>query len=97
MIPSGKLYLDPGAVEAIQHGGKSLLAAGIIEVEGEFQPHDAVELCDNAGVEIAKGIVNYSNTELRKIQGKKTNQIAQILGYEGADTVIHRDNLVLSS
>ncbi|NEQ95646.1 MAG: glutamate 5-kinase [Cyanothece sp. SIO2G6] len=97
LIPSGKLYLDSGAVNAIQHGGKSLLAAGITEIEGKFHPNDAVQLCDAAGVEIARGIVNYGNNELRKIQGKKTSQISQILGHGGADTVIHRDNLVLSS
>ena len=97
LIPGGKLYLDHGAVQAIQNAGKSLLAAGIIEVEGEFQPNDAVQLCDQAGIEVARGIVNYSNTELQKIQGKQSAQIPHILGYEGAETVIHRDNLVLSA
>jgi len=96
LIPAGKLYLDAGAVKAIAQAGKSLLAAGITLIEGEFQPRDAVQLCDQHGNEIARGIVNYSSTDLQKIRGHHSDQIAQILGHEGAETVIHRDNLVLS-
>lgn len=96
LIAHGKVYLDPGAVDAICHGGKSLLAAGVTDVEGSFQANDAVQVCDRAGIEIARGIVNYSNVELAKIQGQKSTKILDILGYEGAETVIHRDNLVLS-
>lgn len=96
LIPAGKLYLDQGAVTAIRQAGRSLLAAGITEVEGEFQSQDAVQLCDTVGQEIARGIVNYSSTELQKIRGCHSDQIPKILGYEGAETVVHRDNLVLS-
>lgn len=95
LIPSGKLYLDSGAVKAISLGGKSLLAAGITGVEGEFYAQEAVQLCDQSGIEIARGLVNYSSAELRQIQGRKSTDIAAILGYPGAETVIHRDNLVL--
>jgi glutamate 5-kinase len=97
MIPVGKIYLDAGAVKAVQQAGKSLLAAGITRVSGEFQPRDAVQLCDGAGLEIARGIVNYSSGELEKIRGAQSEAIAQILGYEGEETIVHRDNLVLSS
>jgi glutamate 5-kinase len=96
LIPTGKLYLDEGAVRAISLGGKSLLAAGIKTVEGEFNASDAVVLSDEGGREIARGLVNYSSEELQKIQGCQSNQIPLILGYAGAETVIHRDNLVLS-
>ena len=96
LIVRGKVYLDSGAVNAVRHGGKSLLAAGITAVEGTFHANDAVEVCDRTGLEIARGIVNYSNVELTKIQGQKSAKIPEILGYEGAETVIHRDNLVLS-
>ncbi|MCU0526990.1 MAG: glutamate 5-kinase [Elainella sp. Prado103] len=96
LVPAGKLYLDAGAVKAIQQSGKSLLAAGITEVEGEFQSQDAVQLCDPIGQEIARGIVNYSSLELQKIRGHHSEEILQILGYDGAETVVHRDNLVLS-
>jgi len=97
LIPAGKLYLDAGAVRAICQSGKSLLAAGIHTVEGEFQRQNAVELCDRDGREIARGLVNYSSTELQKIQGRRSDEIATILGYASAETVVHRDNLVLSS
>jgi glutamate 5-kinase len=97
LVAAGKLYLDAGAVKALCQSGKSLLAAGIKEVEGEFQSQDAVQLCDLAGQEIARGIVNYSSSELQKILGHHSDQIAKILGYVGEETVVHRDNLVLSS
>lgn len=96
LVPAGKLYLDQGAVRAIQEAGKSLLAAGVQEVEGEFQSQDAVQLCDLSGQEVARGIVNYSHSELQKIRGSHSDEIAKILGYEGEETVVHRDNLVLS-
>lgn len=95
LVTTGKLYLDAGAVKAIRDAGKSLLAAGIQAVEGEFQAQDAVQLCDSDGHEIARGLVNYSSGELRQIQGRRSDEIPQLLGYEGADTVIHRDNLVV--
>jgi glutamate 5-kinase len=96
LIPAGKLYLDNGAVKAIQTGGKSLLPAGITEIEGEFDQRSAVQLCDAQGHEIARGIVNYSHTELAQIIGHQSEEISQILGYAGVDTVVHRDNLVIS-
>lgn len=95
LVPSGRLYLDAGAVRAICKAGKSLLAAGITELEGEFQQQDAVQLCNSDGDEIARGIVNYSHQELQRILGKRSDEIAEVLGYAGADTVVHRDNLVL--
>jgi glutamate 5-kinase len=95
LIAVGKLYLDRGAVEAICQAGKSLLAAGITAVEGEFYSQEAVQLCDSSGREIARGIVNYSSVELRQIQGRKSTEIPAILGYAGAETVVHRNNLVL--
>ncbi len=96
LVPAGRLYLDKGAVAAIRQAGRSLLAAGIVEVEGEFQTQDAVRLCDHHGQEIARGIVNYGSSELQKIRGARSEQIPQILGYAGAETVVHRDNLVIS-
>ena len=96
VMPAGKLYLDTGAVKAIQQAGKSLLAAGITEIEGEFDRQAAVQICDVSGKEIGRGIVNYSHVELSKILGCQSEDIPQILGYEGAETVIHRDNLVIA-
>ncbi|BAU07011.1 glutamate 5-kinase [Fischerella major NIES-592] len=96
LVPSGKLYLDEGAVVAISQAGKSLLAAGITALAGEFDAQDAVLLCDSKGNEIARGIVNYSKAELQQICGRHSSEIPVILGYEGAETVVHRDNLVLT-
>ncbi|MGD1906954.1 MAG: glutamate 5-kinase [Leptolyngbyaceae cyanobacterium] len=97
LVPAGKLYLDNGAVRAICQGGRSLLAAGITEVEGEFERQDAVQLYGPDGQEVGRGLVNYGRTELQQIQGHHSEEIAQILGYDGAETVIHRDNLVVQA
>jgi glutamate 5-kinase len=96
LVPAGKLYLDDGAIAAILQAGKSLLAAGIKTVEGEFDNQEAVKLCDSNGNEIARGLVNYNSEELQKIRGCHSRDIEGILGYAGAETVIHRDNLVLT-
>ncbi|MEL6163522.1 MAG: glutamate 5-kinase, partial [Cyanobacteria bacterium J06628_3] len=95
LLPEGKLYLDAGAIIAISGGGKSLLPAGITAIEGEFKPNEAVQLCSKNGKEIARGLVNYSSSELEKIRGRRSIEIPEILGYQGVETVVHRDNLVL--
>ncbi|QHG15180.1 glutamate 5-kinase [Nostoc sp. ATCC 53789] len=95
LLPAGKLYLDEGAIAAISLAGKSLLAAGIKALEGEFDIQDAVQLCDSNGNEIARGLVNYNSNDLQKIRGCHSREIPTILGYAGVETVIHRDNLVL--
>lgn len=96
LVTVGKVYLDPGAVRAIISDGKSLLPAGIVRIEGDFDANDAVQLCDDLGLEIGRGIVNYSSSELDRIHGHRSSDIVDLLGYVGEDTVIHRDNLVLS-
>lgn len=95
LMPLGKLYLDDGAVRAICEKNKSLLPAGITQIEGEFAASDCVILCNNLGEEIGRGIVNYTKTEIEKIKGHHSEKIAEILGYVGAETVVHRDNLVV--
>nr|WP_206814036.1 glutamate 5-kinase [Chroococcus sp. FPU101] len=97
LLPMGKLYLDAGAVNAICYQGKSLLAAGITRIEGDFSASDAVQLCDLQGHEIARGLVNYNSNEIERIKGHHSETIPELLGYEGAETVIHRDNLVVLS
>jgi len=93
--PAGRLYLDAGAVQAITSAGKSLLAAGITHVEGNFQPQDTVVLCTPDQQDVARGIVNYGDQDLRQILGRQSHEIPEILGY-GSATVVHRDNLALS-
>ncbi len=95
LLPSGKIYLDQGAIRAICRQGKSLLAAGITKVEGQFEASDAIQLCDQQGQEVARGIVNYSSLDIEKIKGHHSDKIADILGYGGAETIVHRDNLVI--
>lgn len=91
----GSLVVDDGAARALVEGGKSLLPAGIISIEGEFDIGDAVYCTNSQGSRIAKGLTNYSSAEIRKFKGKKTSEIEEVLGYKYSEEVIHRDNLVL--
>lgn len=91
----GRLHLDEGAARAILEGGKSLLPIGVKEVEGSFQRGDLVACIDPEGREIARGLVNYSAEECRKLRGEPSYRIAEILGYVDEPELIHRDNLVL--
>ncbi len=91
----GRLYLDPGAVAALLHKGRSLLPSGIVKVDGSFEGGDAVSCIDENGAEVARGLVNYSAREIEKIKGARTTEIEKRLGYKFSDEVIHRDNLVL--
>ncbi|MHB1399862.1 MAG: glutamate 5-kinase [Trichloromonadaceae bacterium] len=93
--PRGKLFVDEGAVRAVVSHGKSLLPSGIQGVEGGFERGDAVRLCDLNGREFAKGVINYTLSELLRIMGKKSSEINEVLGYKYGDEVVHRDNLVL--
>lgn len=92
----GKIYLDDGAAGAIVHRGKSLLPSGIVKVEGDFGVGDPVLCLAADGRIIAKGLVNYSAEEVRKIQGLKTSKIEQVLGYKHYDEVMHRDNMAVT-
>jgi len=91
----GKIFVDDGAKEAVLKKGCSLLASGISGVEGKFSFGDLVQICDGQGVEIARGLTNYSEEEVLKIKGAKTANIELILGYKSYDEVIHRNNLVI--
>ncbi|MBI5182631.1 MAG: glutamate 5-kinase [Nitrospirae bacterium] len=93
--PAGSLILDDGAKNALLKRGKSLLSSGITDVEGSFDSGDAVSCVGTNGKEIARGIVNYSSEEIKRIKGLKTTEIEKALGYKYFDEVIHRDNLVI--
>lgn len=93
--PAGSLILDDGAKNALLKKGKSLLSSGITGIEGNFDSGDAVSCVSPNGKEIARGIVNYSSEEIKRIKGLKTTEIEKILGYKYFDEVIHRDNLVI--
>jgi len=92
----GRLILDSGALSALKKNGKSLLPVGVTSVEGSFHKGDLVKCTDSQGIEIARGLVNYSSTETAKIIGKKSTSIVDILGYSESDVLIHRDNLSLN-
>ncbi len=92
---SGRLRLDDGAASALRHDGVSLLSVGVTAVEGNFQRGEVVSCTTADGVEVARGLVNYNSQESRLIQGRSSDQMADILGYIDETELIHRDNLVL--
>ncbi len=94
--PRGKYVLDDGARKAIAQRGRSLLAIGITAVQGDFSKGEVVSLVDSAGVEFARGLTNFGAHDARRIAGKRTEQIAEILGSLPYDEVIHCDNLVVT-
>jgi len=93
----GKLVLDDGAVKVLQAAGSSLLAVGVTGVEGSFRRGEVVACVDAQGHEVARGLVNYSAGEARKIQGQPSENIEALLGYVDEAELIHRDNLVLTA
>jgi len=93
----GRLKVDKGCARALLSNGSSLLAAGVKEVEGNFEQGSTVSILNPEGWEIARGLVNYNTDEVRKIMGAHTHEIAEILGHKPYDEVVHRDNLVLLS
>lgn len=93
--PAGALALDPGAAEALRFRGRSLLPSGIREVRGEFTSGDCVSLLDPTGIEFGRGLVNYPSIDVARVLGRRSAEIAKVLGYKVADEIIHRDNFVL--
>ncbi len=91
----GTVVLDGGAVAALRHEGKSLLPVGVLEVKGEFERGAIVACVAGDGIEIARGLINYSASEARKIRGRPSGEIEQLLGYVDGPELIHRDNIVL--
>jgi len=92
--PAGALTIDAGARRALLEG-RSLLPAGVTAARGRFDRGDTVSVLAADGAEIARGIVAYSDVDAARIMGRKSSQIADILGFRGRDEMIHRDDLVL--
>ena len=89
----GRLVVDEGAEHALRERGTSLLPVGVVDVEGDFEAGDAVEVrCD--GRAVGKGIVNYSAAELRRIKGLKTDAVREVLP-RATEEAVHRDYFVL--
>jgi glutamate 5-kinase len=93
--PQGTLIIDAGAVKALG-AGKSLLPAGIRQVDGRFERGDVVMVRDGDGREIARGLAAYGAGDAERIAGKRSLEIEAILGYRGRDEMIHRDDLALT-
>ena len=94
--PEGTLIIDAGAARALADG-KSLLPAGIRQIDGRFQRGDAVRVKDQTGREVARGLAAYGAADAERIAGKRTAEIEAILGYRGRDEMIHRDDLALTA
>ncbi|GGB40564.1 glutamate 5-kinase [Flexivirga endophytica] len=93
--PQGKLIIDDGAVLAVTQRGKSLLPAGIRQVSGHFSAGDAVDLVDESGLVVARGLVNYDAKELPSLLGHNTHELARTLGPAYEREVVHRDHLTV--
>ena len=91
----GRLVLDDGAVRALLIEGKSLLPVGVSRVEGVFSPGDVVACLDSSGRECARGLVNYSSSDARRIMGQPSSKIEAILGHVTETELMHRDNLIV--
>lgn len=94
--PRGKLVLDAGAVRVLTQEGRSLLPVGVRAVKGKFTRGEMVSLVDETGLEVARGLVNYSAPQATMIAGHATSEIESILGFVSDEELIHRDNLVIS-
>ncbi len=94
--PAGAVVIDDGAVRALDQG-KSLLPAGVVGVEGAFERGDAIRVRDKAGREIARGLSAYAAADIRRIMGRRSSEIEELLGFRGRDEIIHRDDLAMAS
>jgi len=91
---NGTIYIDSGATKALLNG-KSLLAAGITKINGNFKKGENVIILDQNNIQLARGLSSFSSTEIDKIKGKQSKEIEIILGYHSKTEVIHKDDMVL--
>ncbi len=91
--PSGTIIIDNGANKAIENN-KSLLPAGIIEIKGRFERGDVISVKNLENIKVGIGVIAYNSNDAKKIIGKKSKDIKGILGYDGRDEIIHKDDLV---
>ncbi len=91
----GKLIVDAGAALALKGQKRSLLAAGVKQVEGQFQRGDIVNICNPEGSQLGYGITNYSSADIEVIKGAHSGKIVSLLGHDYGSEVVHRNNLVV--
>lgn len=94
--PAGALTVDDGAARALRERNASLLARGVVAVEGRFDVGDTVSIRDGAGGEFARGLVNMNSEEVRAVMGRQSSEFESILGRQSHEEVVHRDNLALN-
>ena len=94
LYPKGQLVLDTGAVRVVCQSGRSLLPVGVTGVIGEFLRGDLVRCVDLEGNEVARGLSNYDAADAKKLLGRASTEIEDILGFGGDEELIHRDNLI---
>ncbi|MCC7408929.1 MAG: glutamate 5-kinase [Phycisphaeraceae bacterium] len=94
--PAGSITIDDGAAAALTQRGKSLLASGVTGCTGDFEKGQVVSVRNGRGAEVARGLTNYGQDELKLIMGRKSSQFEKILGHPAYAEVVHRDNLVLT-
>ena len=92
---AGSVTLDAGGARALREGGRSLLPAGVKACEGEFRVGDAIAIRGPDGRAVAKGISNYGAADVRRIMGRRTPDLAKLLGDRYFDEVVHRNNMVV--
>lgn len=92
--PAGAVHIDAGAMRALR-SGKSLLPAGVTGTLGRFESGDTVSVLAADGVEVARGVIAYSDSDAARIMGHRSNQIEAVLGFRGREELIHRDDLVI--
>jgi glutamate 5-kinase len=95
LTPRGTIGVDAGAAEALRKG-KSLLPAGVVAIDGQFDRGDLVAVEDQSGKVIGHGLSSYGAADAAKIKGYKSREIETMLGYRGRDEIIHADNLVVT-
>ncbi|MFT9026128.1 glutamate 5-kinase [Acetobacter indonesiensis] len=94
LTPAGEIMIDRGAADALRNGG-SLLPAGVKGVKGDFTQGDLVVVIDESGRILARGLTSYDADDARRIAGHRSSELGAILGWQGRDEIIHRDDLVV--
>ncbi|PJI91783.1 glutamate 5-kinase [Yoonia maricola] len=94
MKPRGTVTVDAGAGDALKRG-KSLLPAGVTQINGSFGRGDLVAIIDVDGMQMGQGLIRYTSAEARQIMGRRSADIVEVLGYEGRAALVHRDDMVL--
>jgi len=91
---AGRVFVDEGAKQALGQG-KSLLPAGVTAAEGAFERGDLIEIADQSGTTLARGLVNYDLSDTLQILGANSKDISNILGHPGRGVLVHRDDMVM--